>query len=581
MSNSRIESLGISHFNIFILRSKVLKPDTNENDKLPSWDGSIIVYDRPDHNDKKEFILGRIPIQVKSREDFPPNKESYSLEKLDAINYLNNGGIIFIRPIFNDNSVKFFGKILLPLTIKNYLLNSKRKSNTIRIRLKEYSNIENFVNECKFFLENQPLQRNQNNHISIGKVDLTQGTLFTKSLKKENIYKSVLSDDSYLYFKLKDTDITVPVKAKLSEIGFNKEVEIKINEKVYFNKAFLGEKANGFHTIRLNKGLLIEFDSKNIKIHFSWKLDSDFDETLSALRFLRDLEDSNSFVLGTFPFTFDSYKASETILDQVILYEDTYNAFSYLNLNTVGITIQDLESSFQEISEIIYIVNQRMKVKIDDCKKGFYKVYKISTIVLILIFIPMVDSEFAVFNFTDEMDFGEQYLCTSRTTKTRVVCSKYLILDRADLIPIIVNHCDAALRDIDAKYDDKLRLEYSFLLLSCISYFDSSKDIRILSFAERLNQVIIENVEDDSYNTPFVINKYQIIFRTRDFSASEAEEIIKLKEDFKNQIVTCLCVNILLKNIYESDSLYSKLTEEERIEIDSWPIMNLYRSLKT
>ncbi|EMO59601.1 hypothetical protein LEP1GSC161_0040, partial [Leptospira santarosai str. CBC1416] len=270
-----------------------------------------------------------------------------------------------------------------------------------------------------------------------------------------------------------------------------------------------------------------------------------------------------------------------TILDQVILYEDTYNAFSYLNLNTVGITIQDLESSFQEISEIIYIVNQRMKVKIDDCKKGFYKVYKISTIVLILIFIPMVDSEFAVFNFTDEMDFGEQYLCTSRTTKTRVVCSKYLILDRADLIPIIVNHCDAALRDIDAKYDDKLRLEYSFLLLSCISYFDSSKDIRILSFAERLNQVIIENVEDDSYNTPFVINKYQIIFRTRDFSASEAEEIIKLKEDFKNQIVTCLCVNILLKNIYESDSLYSKLTEEERIEIDSWPIMNLYRSLKT
>ncbi|AVV51473.1 hypothetical protein [Leptospira santarosai] len=330
MDKTQIESIGISYFKIFLRNSKILRPDTNENDKTPSWDGDIFVYKQPNHNSKKEHLRGRVPIQVKSSEHDSLAKESISLDKSDLNNYLNDGGIILVRPIYFNETYKIFGRILLPLNIKKYFSTAKKDSETISIRLKEFDRVESFEKECLFFLENQPLQMNQNNFISLDKVDLTQGTFFAKSIWKENIFKAALSEDSHLYFKLNYADITVPVEAKLSEIGFEKEIELKINDKVYFNKAFFGERTDGRRTIRLNNCLVIDFDEIDINILFKSEHAINFEETLSALRFLRDLEFTKSFLLGDLPFKFSSYNATDDINKQLNLFEDTWEAFSFL-----------------------------------------------------------------------------------------------------------------------------------------------------------------------------------------------------------------------------------------------------------
>jgi hypothetical protein len=71
-----------------------------------------------------------------------------------------------------------------------------------------------------------------------------------------------------------------------------------------------------------------------------------------------------------------------------------------------------------------------------------------------------------------------------------------------------------------------------------------------------------------------------LIKRKRDLNLSEKKEISQLLKNSNNSddyILICSCVYILLDNDKKFESIYSKLTKEQKEKFDDFPIYNLYK----
>lgn len=137
-STSNIEIFSISYLKLAISQCLKLKANILENDKTPSWDGSIEVYNS--ENMKKTNLEGIVPVQVKGKwsEKIISKKEiKYSADIADLVNYQKNGGVIFFVIYCNKLSYKIYYASLLPIDLDN-ALNGKKEQQFISITLKDF-----------------------------------------------------------------------------------------------------------------------------------------------------------------------------------------------------------------------------------------------------------------------------------------------------------------------------------------------------------------------------------------------------------------------------------------------------------
>ena len=135
MDNKAIEEKAIICFKDYILDSKVISPFLNENDKEPCWDGHLYVFS--DVTKKKEFLVGRIPVQVKGKvvSNFITKKYKYPIDIRDLNAYKNDPTIYVVCQLKeNSKEYKLFYRSLLPETIKN-LLKGKNGQKSISVLL--------------------------------------------------------------------------------------------------------------------------------------------------------------------------------------------------------------------------------------------------------------------------------------------------------------------------------------------------------------------------------------------------------------------------------------------------------------
>jgi hypothetical protein len=64
-NNNKIENIAVNKVNEIMLKSQVLEAFIDANDRTPSWDGNIIVYNS--NVNIKDNIKGKVPIQVKGK----------------------------------------------------------------------------------------------------------------------------------------------------------------------------------------------------------------------------------------------------------------------------------------------------------------------------------------------------------------------------------------------------------------------------------------------------------------------------------------------------------------------------------
>lgn len=110
-----------------------LKPDINENDKYPSYDGDILVMR---NGSKRNLEIVRTQIKgrkVASERELNRDSVSYSVSAEDLQNYHTNGGALFFVVLLCDRESRIFCRSLLPADTGPLLESMKGKTTTIKL----------------------------------------------------------------------------------------------------------------------------------------------------------------------------------------------------------------------------------------------------------------------------------------------------------------------------------------------------------------------------------------------------------------------------------------------------------------
>lgn len=95
MNKKAIETISVNAVRDSVVVSDFLDQYIPDNDKEPSWDGSVYIY--TDKSKTKDKLKGKLPVQVKGTEkdDLSKNEISFPVSTADLNNYLNDGGVMF------------------------------------------------------------------------------------------------------------------------------------------------------------------------------------------------------------------------------------------------------------------------------------------------------------------------------------------------------------------------------------------------------------------------------------------------------------------------------------------------------
>lgn len=139
MDAKAIETLSVNAVRNSIVTSPYLDQYISDNDKEPSWDGNIYIYNNKRKN--KTDLVGRIPVQVKGCQggDFSKEVITFPIQTADLRNYLNDGGVVFfvVYISFDGYHKKIYYNDLSPLKIKS-ILESSKEQKTRSVDLREF-----------------------------------------------------------------------------------------------------------------------------------------------------------------------------------------------------------------------------------------------------------------------------------------------------------------------------------------------------------------------------------------------------------------------------------------------------------
>lgn len=97
MDSQSIEGIAVSKVSLFLYRAKQMLPYISIQDKMPTWDGNILLYRRD--GKKAEDILGQLNVQVKgkiSEELLDKSEISYQIEYKHLRNFRITPTIFFV-----------------------------------------------------------------------------------------------------------------------------------------------------------------------------------------------------------------------------------------------------------------------------------------------------------------------------------------------------------------------------------------------------------------------------------------------------------------------------------------------------
>ncbi|WP_186843517.1 hypothetical protein, partial [Acetobacterium fimetarium] len=275
MNKTQIEMRAIIALENVLTRSQYINPEVAKNDKTPSWDGNIFVYDQP--GTKKKDLLGKIDIQVKGHyntDDFS-EKITYPVNICDLKNYLNDSGAIYFVVYLQDfDNHKIYYRPLLRYDL-TCLLKEIKDQKSKSIELLEFPTDELEIRDIfTNFIRNRSLQGTVD-HKFLSMEDVEKANLSIESfnffysgpgLKQCSPIEYTLNHPTYIYIKPFDFEVYLPVdKATFTRAIQTFSKDIKVNgELIYTEYDVLHTKVKSI--LRFGKNVEIDFSLN--KIHF-------------------------------------------------------------------------------------------------------------------------------------------------------------------------------------------------------------------------------------------------------------------------------------------------------------------------
>ena len=573
---SNIEKKGVGWLESKVAESKILEPYFKENDRTPSWDGNILIYEG---SIKKENLKDTLPVQIKSTEvDILHSKKiSYSLDILDINNYYKiRGTILFVVEICGKER-KGFVKNLLPSELKNILAELEKKdhhSKVIHLDELDTSTSTRLEYICEYFSIHRKLQYSTIEY-SLSITDASEieiPIIFDGTPFEEHIF----SKEHLLYGKpANETILRYIENTKITSISQSLNRNITINSKIYFSQ---------YSETRVPHGMSFEFGKKiKIDIHdvgtanLSYKLlTGTVSEQITALSFLLDMIETGTVYIGDGKLEIKNIENKESFLKNIqgnLKYlqgvEALFNAF---RINPDRLNFSSLEErDIANLGFLSDVIVHNKKKETVPYQEGF-NVVKVGNITLgIFVYKKADDTGYAIFDLFGPPD-GLKF--RAKIGKENDFAISMYVLLKQELLTVVDNlDLTVVLNDLKKIVFSKGYGEATTLLgLELIKAYDVSNRIEFLEAASSIFKWL-QQMEHD--NLIYKLNELQIVRRQRIFTKEENKFLIQEQTRNNGKHRVLCAINILLENKSEAESNFDQLTEEERVEFIQYPIFAL------
>lgn len=577
------ETFSISELQRMCTRSEYLEEsDIQYNDKTVSWDGNIIFY-----KNKKPKATGNeycIPVQVKGKKfDKLPegNNIGYPAKTRDLNNYLKNGGVLFFVCAIEEESyrTKMFAKILLPIDLIKIIKN-KQEQKKITIYLNYVKTIKELEQLCLLFCENKPKQSFIGINEPIAKIqDGTQIVISTLPGKYTNPGIAIVKNSlKYFYIKKDGIEIPIPIKGLIT--SFSDYVNIQIGDTIneIYPVRYIFKKESTICLI--NEVIEITFYEENdqITIRCLECSDVNFQTVFNTSKILVTLPEASDVFIGNIHLNKESIEElSRTFNDEFLNYHKRIitlgQILDKLNLPKDRFkTIEVLESE----AAINFLYSALVKGEIVDIplknKKdsGIYR-QLVGNQKILLEYKKVRDNGYKVRNFLAH-DNNVKYELLTKENKL-ITINRWFLIRGKDVQYLIFDEDDLlqAMKQIEEEEIGSLL----GLIFDCLHAYDKDQNNRMLALAEKLFSIFEQYCNGLDLTT---IIKCEIILRNRELNEEEKKELLEIK--YSDNIFCRCCVCILLQQFDEFDIQKKQLTEEEKIELYSWPIINFLQNKK-
>lgn len=589
-----IESIAVSEIETRIAKTDLLESYVNKKDKMPSWDGSVLVYKTSSKN--KDNILGCVPVQIKGHIDSskPTNKfYKYRMELADINNYRKTGGVVyFVVKISEDGQtiVPYFSVLLPAYLYQIKQISDKQKTKILPLtRLPE--NKEGLQNIFLDFLTHSNWQSSVQQIGIKSESELYQAG-YTRRFFQARIsaISDLLETPNYMYFKNAVGAVACGGLFKFDEItSLNQDIKLIVSDKIYATGAVMDMTIDEIKVGFIENNFKIVFWRNKNKIgQINFEPYGALSKIKQGLKFMIEATKAERFSIDNISFCFNIHgvEKQKTIK---ILSDDLYMLTKISDmLSLLGVQEDlylDKSSTINSLYSVAGSLLAQQIIKITNVDHtGFIRIMLNPQGECLLLRVEPRAGDAGTYIAIDTFKSYPPIKVTTQKDGIDIeenMCSYFTLLHETDFYKAINFN-------LDIVHDDMLRflgtdasrqtvniilIHYWFKLLKA---FDATGQQTFLDKASKLLERIkeMDNINQTLADVLF-LNELQIIKRTRPLTDEELNKLNKFLIKSKElQAVVGAC--LLKDDMVNAKINFDKLDENIKEMFKTYPIYKFW-----
>ncbi|HEW3579427.1 TPA: DUF4365 domain-containing protein [Streptococcus pneumoniae] len=588
-NNRKTETLGVSYLSTFIDKHELLQSYFESNDKTPVWDGEIHVLKSP--SEKKDEILGKVPVQIKTTRQKKDVLKSFSLDTRDLELYKPNGGVVlFVVWLNEDNGLRdIYYKSLPPLSIKNLLKKSKLKNkSTNRKKL----SIEIFkLDEKKMypmlvdFINNSQKQYSFINVEGISVEDIPDDKtlkFYFYGQEKEEIFNYQEEHDLFIYYLDPITGIEIPLENTIKIVETEEETDliIKIGDYV-FQDVKRHRFPDGSVQLHFGESFTMSFDIKKKQFKFNYTRPDLLSKAIKCTQVFQELGKIGYFTLNGNKIELDERSIKD--ISSLDLEADIKGLLKISNfMKKMGIQKDVDLSCFDKQSQrnlnILYsglVLKKKVALNYNESKLLHLNIANIHIITLYSFLSDKNGTMIDIFTETPWCREGET------EDEDYLDISIFEVFEPNDWLKIDNCKIDSVIASYQRLVDNKLKYEGADrtilkIVIAADMAEDKTKRELLLNWAQCLSDW---NLKYSKNCEMAIINDLQIKSRVRKLNSKETETLTNILVNSNDNYELCFGSSVLLKSKPQADLFWNKLDNETEERYKDFPIYTLYMKL--
>ncbi|MGI6671790.1 MAG: hypothetical protein ACOX58_09530 [Christensenellales bacterium] len=601
MNNQVIEQVAVDKICERINLTDQLSAYIDKNDRTPSWDGFIYLY-----NSSKKTIddfRGRIAAQVKGHETSKLDRDeiSYSINIAHLHNYLEDGGVLLFVVYLNKNNDRTgfdyvpYCAELTPVNIMYILKGCRHGTKNVSVHLKKIpSKPDRFASLVLNCYENCKKQKSFAG-ADLPTVEELQKQEVLKSLEvsvsgygSQNISLSAMMRvDTPLYARIKGLSIPLPIGNNglmmNKTYSYTLDHNVTVAGKIYYNCYKVVGTAEEI-TIHIGNSFIIKFYDEKPGGTVRFKPSSTLREFVADAPFGIAFVEHRGFCIEDHPFdlTINGAEFAKIDIDTLKKNYAFYNRCVQV-LDKLGCTDNI------DITELTSSDRRNLQNLIDgilDCKPVNGLVHDLPPIAhmnvgklkLVLGLTPCDEpGTYMIYNYLDL----KEYEFSLQTDKKSIPVPIFVIFKKDDYLTVSnipFSQLLPTFKDFEvSSYIYEVANDVMLRMLGAFDQATSERKNQLLETVQEFAEWLMTIADDVWDKRIALLNKLQIIKRIRNLHEKETEQLKTMIISSADRDDILFAAYLLLDNQEKAMDYFNRLSIESQQQLRNYPIFNLLK----